>query len=126
MISGGCKNGLSTEVTAENHEDVLVFPDELLPHLLAVVAFEFQLIGVSCLFPFQVGVRQDNGTVVRMLGDDSVCPIQNFVAGVYSRATIRNFIPAASKWYQELSWRFGSKVPPNSCRFANFREESRC
>ena len=51
MISGRGKNGLSTEVTAENHEHVLVLADELLPHLLAVVAFEFQLIGGSCLIP---------------------------------------------------------------------------
>lgn len=49
MISSGSKNGLSTEVTTENHEHVLVFPNELLPHLLAVVAFEFQLIGSSLL-----------------------------------------------------------------------------
>ena len=93
MISGGSKNGLSTEVTAENHEHVLVFPDELLPHLLAVVAFEFQLIGSSRLVPFQVGVRQDNGTVVRMLGNDSVCPIQNFVAGVVLKSDNQKLHP---------------------------------
>jgi len=81
MISGRGKNGLSTEVTTENHEHVLVLADELLPHLLAVVAFEFPPTGGSRLVFLQVGVRQDNGTMVWMLGNDSVRPIQDFVAG---------------------------------------------
>ena len=93
MISGGGKNGLSTEVTAENHEHVLVLPDELLPHLLAVVAFEFQLIGGSRLVFLQVGVRQDNGTVVRMLGNNFVRPIQNFVAGVVLKSDNQKLQP---------------------------------
>ena len=47
MISGGGKNRLSTVMTAENHEHIRVLLDELLPHLLAVVAFEFQHVGGS-------------------------------------------------------------------------------
>ena len=39
VISGVCANGLSTVVPAKNHEDVLVLLDELLPDLLAGVAF---------------------------------------------------------------------------------------
>ena len=93
MISGRSKNGLSTEVTAENHEHVLVLPDELLPHLLAVVALEFQPIGGSRLVPPQVGVRQDNGTVVRMFGDYSVRPIQDFVAGVVLKCDNKKLQP---------------------------------
>ena len=93
MISGGGKNGLSTEVTTENHEHVLVPADELLPHLLAVVALEFQLIGGSRLVFLQVGVRQGNDTVVRMLGNDSVRPIQNFVAGMVFKSDNQKLQP---------------------------------
>ena len=93
MISGRGKNGLSTEVTAENHEHVLVLADELLPHLLAIVALEFQLVGGSCLIPFQVGVRQDNSPVVRMVGNDSVRPIQNFVAGMVLKSDDKKLHP---------------------------------
>ena len=93
MISDGSKNGLSTEVTAENHEHVLVLLDELLPHLLAVVAFEFQPIGGSRLVFLQVGMRQDNGTVVRMLGNDSAGPIQDFVAGVILKSDNQKLQP---------------------------------
>lgn len=39
VISGVCPNGLSRVVTAENHEDILVLLDELLPRLLTGVAF---------------------------------------------------------------------------------------
>ena len=40
VIPGVCANGLSSVVTAENHEDVLVLLDELLPRLLTGVAFD--------------------------------------------------------------------------------------
>lgn len=40
VISGVGANGLSSVMTAENHEDVLVLLDELLPRLLTGVAFD--------------------------------------------------------------------------------------
>jgi len=93
VISGGSENGLAEEVTAKNHEDVPVFPDQLLPHLLAVVAFELQAVGGSRLISPQVGVRQDNDTVVRMLGNCSVRPIQDFVAGVVLKSDNKKLQP---------------------------------
>ena len=47
-----------------------------------LLPLSFSLIGGSRLVPLQVGVRQDNDTVVRMLGNDFVRPIQHFVARV--------------------------------------------
>ena len=57
VISGGGKNGLSRVVTAENHEDVLVLLDELLPRLLAGVAFGLHSPGVSRHARVHIGTR---------------------------------------------------------------------
>ena len=80
LLARVCANGLARVVTAENHEDVLMVPDKFLPRLLAGVALGLHSPRISRLVRLHIGVRQDNDPVVRVLRDDSVCPIQNFIA----------------------------------------------
>lgn len=82
MIAFGDKQAITEDMAAENHENVFVFLDELLPHLFAVVAGDFVMIaGDALVFIIEVHVSEDNGLMVGVVGDDFAGPCENFISG---------------------------------------------
>ena len=66
--------------TAHHQGSAITCTDLDLPRLLAGVAFGRHSPGISRLALVHIGMRQDNDTVVRVLGDHLVSPRQHFVA----------------------------------------------
>lgn len=94
MISCIRSNGFPGVMATENHENILVFPDELLPRLLPVVSLRLHApIRLSRPVRPHVSVCQDHDAVPGVPRHYLIGPYQHFVAGLTLERNDKKFHP---------------------------------
>ena len=94
--------GIFANVPAQDQKNVLVFPNKLLPHAVAVIIVRKVLfyatiaIAQPGVIVVHISVRHDDDAMVGMLFDDGRSPVESDVAGSEFNVQNEEFQPAGS------------------------------